>query len=310
MPAASLFVLAIDAGQTGVRLRLDGPGHDGEITEYPGVRTAEPLAPQLAACASRVLDAAAVDAAAVTVAIGTSGVADVPALAAALREAFTARNHSPERILVAHDSVSSYLGALGDERGVVVAAGTGSIIFGVGATSTARVDGWGYLMGDDGSGFSIGARGWRAVMRAHDGRGPATALVEDFRAEFPDLEGAYVSIQADPDRVRRVASYSRRVTAHAATDEVARGIAQWAGVELADSVAAAARRVGLAEGTKVSRLGRVLSDATVDGAFRARLAEVLPGSVLTEPGGTGLDGAALLPFLARGSAVLKDVSAS
>ena len=310
MPAASLFVLAIDAGQTGVRLRLDGPGHDGEITEYPGVRTAEPLAPQLAACATRVLDAAGVDAAAVTVAIGTSGVADVPALATALRSSFEAQGHSPARILVAHDSVSSYLGALGDAHGVVVAAGTGSIIFGVGATATARVDGWGYLMGDDGSGFSIGARGWRAVMRAHDGRGPATALLADFQSDVPDLEGAYVQIQADPDRVRRMASYSRRVTAHAATDAVARGIAQWAGTELADSVATAARRVGLHEGTKVSRLGRVLTDPTVDAAFRARLAEVLPGAQLTEPVGTGLDGAALLPLLPADSAVLKDVAAS
>lgn len=308
MSPSSPTVLAIDAGQTGVRLRLDGAQGSSEVTEFPGVRTAEPLAPQLGGYAARVLEAAGTATEAVDVAIGTSGVADVPGLARDLRAHFEGLGHAPATIAVAHDSVSSYLGALGERAGVVVAAGTGAIIFGVGPTATARVDGWGYLMGDDGSGFSVGARGWRAVMRAHDGRGPATALLEDFREEFPDLEAAYVEIQADPDRVRRVASYSRRVTAHAATDPVAREIAEWAGTELADSVAAAAARVGLAASVPVARLGRVLTDPTVDAAFQTRLAAVVSGAVLTEPAGSGLDGAALLTRLAEGSALRSAVA--
>lgn len=308
-------VLAVDAGQTGIRLRLhpaSGAPSAAETAaetaaepeiEFPGVRTAEPLAPQLAGVAASVLRGAGLDPRGVDLAIGTSGVADVPGLAAQLRREWGGPGTGPGRIIVAHDSVTSYLGALGDEQGVVVAAGTGAIIFGVGAERTARVDGWGYLMGDDGSGFSVGARGWRAVMRDHDGRGPATALTADFRADFPDLEAAYVQIQADPDRVRRMASYSRRVTALAATDEVARGIAQWAGRELAASVATAAARVGLSTEVRVARLGKVLTDPTVDAAFRAALAEQLPGAALVEPAGTGLDGAALLASLAPGSAV-------
>lgn len=304
-------VLAVDAGQTGVRLRLHTPsgpagthGHEAQAEiEFPGVRTAEPLAPQLAGMAASVLLRAGQDPAAITLAIGTSGVADVPGLSTALRLELGGTGTGPERIIVAHDSVTSYLGALGDASGVVVAAGTGAIIFGVGAERTARVDGWGYLMGDDGSGYSVGAQGWRAVMRHHDGRGPATALTEDFRTDFPDLEAAYVEIQADADRVRRMASYSRRVTALAATDQVARGIAQWAGQELAASVATAAARVGLTEGVSVARLGKVLTDPTVDAAFREALAAHLPRAVLVEPQGTGLDGAALLASLAPGSAV-------
>lgn len=297
----SPLVLAVDAGQTGVRLRLDGPNGPGSVSETPGVRTAEPLAPQLASAATAVLDGAGVRPADVTLAIGTSGVADVPALSRALRSELG--DDGPREIVVAHDSISSYLGALGEREGVVVAAGTGAIIFGVGAEGTARVDGWGYLMGDDGSGFSVGARGWRAVMRHHDGRGPATALTADFRADFPDLESAYVQIQADPDRVRRMASYSRRVTALATTDAVARDIAQWAGRELAASVASAARRVGLHGTVAVSRLGKVLTDPTVDAAFREALGGSLAGVELVEPDGNGLDGAARLASLTRGSAL-------
>lgn len=301
------IILAVDAGQTGVRLRLITEAGARPDVEFAGVRTGEPLAPQLAGMARSVLADAGQDPTVVSLAIGTSGVADVQHLAADLRAELgapdTEGGSGPARIVLAHDSVTSYLGALGDAEGVVVAAGTGAIIFGVGATATARVDGWGYLMGDDGSGFSLGARGWRAVMRDHDGRGPATALTEDFRRDFPDLESAYVTIQADPDRVRLVASYARRVTALAPGDDVARGIAEWAGAELAESVAAAAARVGLLEDVAVARLGKVLTDPTVDGAFRAALAAALPGARLVEPAGSGLDGAVVLASLREGSAV-------
>ncbi|MGO7983376.1 BadF/BadG/BcrA/BcrD ATPase family protein, partial [Rhizobium johnstonii] len=53
---------------------------------------------------------------------------------------------------LAHDSATAYLGALGNANGVVVAAGTGVVTFAVGDRSVARVDGWGYLIGDAGSG--------------------------------------------------------------------------------------------------------------------------------------------------------------
>lgn len=309
-------VIAVDAGQTGVRLRVESPGSSpdssAEPVEYPGVRTSEPLAPQLARYVIRRLAHLGTEAGAegVVVGVGTSGVADVPGLARDLRHlldtvdapgAEVEARPRVARLHVAHDSVTSYLGALGDRPGVVIAAGTGAITLGVGETRTARVDGWGYFLGDDGSGFSIGEHGWRAVMRDFDGRGPSTALTEDFRRDHPDLASAYVGIQNDPDRIRLVASYARRVTAHADTDPVAHEIARWAGAELAHSVVTAARRVGLAHDVAVAELGRVLTDPTVAGAFREGLA-VLDGVRLVEPAGTGLDGAAALPSVS-GSAL-------
>ena len=38
----------------------------------------------------------------------------------------------------------------------------------------ARAGGWGYVLGDEGSGYWLGRQALRAVMRAADGRGPAT----------------------------------------------------------------------------------------------------------------------------------------
>ncbi|MYS50866.1 ATPase, partial [Streptomyces sp. SID6013] len=77
------------------------------------------------------------------------------------------------------DAVTAHAGALGGRAGVVLAIGTGSVAVGIGADGTyARVDGWGPLLGDDGSGARIGTAGLRAALRAHDGRGPATALLD------------------------------------------------------------------------------------------------------------------------------------
>lgn len=64
-----------------------------------------------------------------------------------------------------------------DGWGLAVVAGTGSIV--VGQTrdgQSARGGGWGYLLGDEGGGYSLVMSAFRAIARAADGRTPATAL--------------------------------------------------------------------------------------------------------------------------------------
>src|SRR5512136_2682153 len=63
--------------------------------------------------------------------------------------------------------------------GVALICGTGSIAYGRSpAGRMARAGGWGYLLGDEGSGYAIGLAALRAVLRGYDGRGPQTALTE------------------------------------------------------------------------------------------------------------------------------------
>jgi len=57
--------------------------------------------------------------------------------------------------------------------------GTGSIVYGRTVTGELiRAGGWGYLLGDEGSGYAIGSAALRAVMQAYDGRGSKTLLSE------------------------------------------------------------------------------------------------------------------------------------
>ncbi len=62
------------------------------------------------------------------------------------------------------------------EQSVTLIVGTGSIACGRSRReSSARVGGWGYLLGDEGSGFAIGLEGLRSVCQAYD-RGEATTI--------------------------------------------------------------------------------------------------------------------------------------
>ena len=60
---------------------------------------------------------------------------------------------------------------------LAMVCGTGSIVYGRTTTGELiRAGGWGYLFGDEGSGYAIGVAALRAVMQAYDGRGPSTLL--------------------------------------------------------------------------------------------------------------------------------------
>lgn len=80
------------------------------------------------------------------------------------------------RVEVVHDAVIALDAAYDADSGLVVVAGTGSVVL---ARSTdghlLRAGGWGHVLGDDGSGSAIGRAGLRAVAEALDG-GKDTSL--------------------------------------------------------------------------------------------------------------------------------------
>jgi N-acetylglucosamine kinase-like BadF-type ATPase len=88
-------------------------------------------------------------------------------------------------VLVVNDALIALVAGAQDAPGVVIIAGTGSIVYGRnGSGQAARAGGWGHMVGDEGSGYWIGREAVAAVMRAVDGRGPATRLTDDILAHF------------------------------------------------------------------------------------------------------------------------------
>ena len=81
------------------------------------------------------------------------------------------------RTLVVNDALVALEAGAPNQPGIVVIAGTGSIAYGRNARNeAARAGGWGYALGDEGSGYWIGRAALRAVLREADRRGPATQL--------------------------------------------------------------------------------------------------------------------------------------
>jgi glucosamine kinase len=300
--------LTIDAGQTGIRALLHTGTGQAVPFEFGGIRTDSALVPQLGEVVARI--ASSTQHPIFTVSAGISGFSKDETDPAELRALGAA--HGVNEVFLAHDSVTSYLGALGDELGVVVAAGTGVVTLAVGATRVARIDGWGNLIGDAGSAYWIGRAALDAVMRAYDGRSPATALTGFMLEEFPDLEMAYLDLQADPLRVSRIAAYSRRVTELAGTDAVAAAICDGAAAELVLSAATGLRRVGEADRVSpvVCGIGGVLRAPEIAARFERGLREIWPEVDIRPAVANALDGAEHLPRLPVTSALRDRIAIS
>ena len=88
-------------------------------------------------------------------------------------------------VKVLSDAHIALEGAFPASAGCILIAGTGSILFGKDETGTIhRVGGFGRLIGDEGSGYSIGRKALNAVSKASDGRGEETLISELLNAKM------------------------------------------------------------------------------------------------------------------------------
>lgn len=89
------------------------------------------------------------------------------------------------KILIVNDALVALEAGAPGAAGVVIIAGTGSICYGRNAQGqAARAGGWGYVLGDEGSGYWIGRHALRAVVREADRRGPPTTLTPKALVHF------------------------------------------------------------------------------------------------------------------------------
>jgi glucosamine kinase len=150
-----------------------------------------------------------------------------------LAKALRAENLA-ERVLVQTDIELALAGAFETGPGIVVSAGTGSIAVGRDANgSQHRVGGYGWQMGDEGSGYAIGRAAMGAVSRAHDGRSPRTALSDRVLAatRSPDFDSLVRwAASASPSELAGLAPHVLEIAAQG--DPLAQGIADYAAREL------------------------------------------------------------------------------
>jgi N-acetylglucosamine kinase-like BadF-type ATPase len=186
------------------------------------------------------------------------------------------------RVVVVNDALIALEAGVGDAAGIVLVAGTGSIAYGRdGSGRAARSGGWGYVLGDEGSGYWIGRQALRAVVRAADGRGEDTALTRRILAHYQvgRPQDLVREIYQGGTQPAAIAALAREVEAAAGEDDpVAQRILAIGAIELADSATSVAGRLGLTS-CPIVLAGRVLQSLeTLRQRVVDRLRERLPDS--------------------------------
>jgi len=179
-------------------------------------------------------------------------------------------------IAVTTDVEIALVAAFGDGSGIVVSAGTGSIAVARDHDGVLhRLGGYGWQMGDEGSGYSIGRAALGAASRARDGRSPATALEQRLleAARCGDFDALVRwAAAATPGEVASLAPHVLEVAA--AGDPVAQGIADYAARELSLLALLLAERLHDDGPTPVALTGGLLETIpTLRRAVLAKLAD-------------------------------------
>lgn len=111
--------------------------------------------------------------------------------------------------ILTHDAHIALVGGIGKQEGVIIISGTGSIVYGIDVHGReARAGGWGYLLGDEGSGYDMALKGLQALARAADGRAESTKLTA--------LVLAQLGLDAPSELIRWAHAASRDVIAQVA----------------------------------------------------------------------------------------------
>src|SRR5699024_8036769 len=81
-------------------------------------------------------------------------------------------------VFIDNDALAALASGSFGDSGMVLIAGTGSIAYNFSSDfkKISRVGGWGYIFGDEGSGFDIGRKAITSVLKQLDGRGKETVL--------------------------------------------------------------------------------------------------------------------------------------
>ncbi len=184
---------------------------------------------------------------------------------------------------VTDDRLTAVTGALGDNDGFLVSAGTGTFLAVKRETSVRYVGGWGFGLGDQGAGAWLGRNALERVLLCHDGLAQHSDLTRQLLKRF-DNDPYVISAKstfAEPKMYGALAPDI--VDAAKAGDPHGTAILNEGASYLANGLLGLGFKVG--------------DKLCLTGGLGPHYAHFLPQDILTNrvmPEGTGLDGAFLL----------------
>ncbi|MBV9148310.1 MAG: hypothetical protein JO024_00480 [Candidatus Eremiobacteraeota bacterium] len=205
---------------------------------------------------------------------------------------------------IVHDASIAHAAALGGKPGVTVICGTGTSAYGSNEDGDAiTVGGWGYLFGDQGSGFWIARRALERVMRDTDAALPSQLrkpLLKHFRRKSErEIARAVYAGEIPRSAVADFAPRTMELARDGVTD--ARLIVDQAADTLASLAALTARRLYgnkrvLPGPVQVAFTGGLTKDRSFHDAIVARLKDRLPEATVVIPHYDNVVGALLLAY--------------
>lgn len=294
-----MYYVGIDGGGSNLRVvvvdeAMTVVSHATDATANPNLIGQRQAASRIQQCIERACESIDVSAIA-AVGVGIAGAA------AHHSAAWLVETVAPvlptAKILPSSDHEIALVGALGKREGILLLAGTGSVAYGVNpAGEQVQIGGWGYLIGDEGSGYKIGLQALRIVTYEHD-RAKRTdfskILLEALGlSEAKDLISFMYHRDAPP--VREVARLARTVL-EMAKDNVpaAEKIIHNAAYDLAHLVHQAKQRLDIPDADIAFAGGLLTSDNMLSHRVARQVGLSTPPQALYSP----VVGAALLAKL-------------
>lgn len=204
-----------------------------------------------------------------------------------------------DRVLAVNDGYASLFASLGEQAGVVIAAGTGSIAWGKSDDGTVvRLGGWGYLFSDEGSGYRMVVDALDVVCRtidrrAHHGTLLLERLMEAFGVETHEQLISEIYLSPNP---QSIAAYFPLVCKAAEEkDPLAVEVVEKGMDDLVELAAATARQIGMYPAFRIGMTGSILTKVELTRQmFMQKLTERFPKCTIIEDRAENVDGALYL----------------
>lgn len=201
-----------------------------------------------------------------------------------------------DELVLLHDAVIAHAGAFQGGPGVAVIAGTGSVAYGANERAdTVTVGGWGYLFGDEGSGFWFARRAIEDAIRDEDAgkESRAEPLLRHFVSA--SLHALVRSFYAGEISRTALAEFARATIERSNSDPTGARYAEQCAQALADLAVRTMARIGLHAGP-LAFLGGMTKSTVMKTAIAGALEEAAPDARIIDPAGDAASGAL---FLAR-----------
>ncbi|CAH1213863.1 N-acetylmuramic acid/N-acetylglucosamine kinase [Paenibacillus allorhizoplanae] len=230
------------------------------------------------------------------VCIGAAGVSN-PTVTTRLESSVRACGYKGP-LFITGDQDTALSGAHNRELGIILIAGTGSICYGKNeAGDTHRAGGYGYLIDDEGSGYSIGRDLLSVVVRAHDGRLPATVITgmvfeQLGMTSIQQIIGFVYDKQTNKKDIAALAPILSQ--ACELGDEAALAIADKSARSLLELVVPVTEKLSMQEGVLAMAGSALLKNSFIQTAFINGLKERYPAMTCITPKRDAASGAALM----------------